>query len=518
MNKKFILSSLLFFATATSFAQNNKVIDNIIKEATENSQLEPLAHHLLDVIGPRLVGTPQMQQANDWVVKTYGDWNISAKKEKWGDWRAWQRGVTHVDLISPRLRTLEAIQLAWSPTLNGKTIEAEAVIIPQVKDSLDFANWLPSVKGKWVLVSMNKESGRPEKNWEEFATKTLFEKYKAEKEAASKAWLQNIKKTGLEDASKAIVLAVEKAGAAGVIINNWSQGFGADKVFGANTKTIPTINLSLEDYGLVYRLAKFGSKPTLRIQSESKDLGVTPVYNSIAEIKGKEKPNEYVMLSAHLDSWDGASGATDNGSGTIVMMEAMRLLKKFYPNPKRTIIAGHWGSEEQGLNGSRAFVEDNPKIVANLQALFNQDNGTGRVVNLSGQGYAKSKDYLTKWLTKVPDTIKNQIKTNFPGTPGGGGSDFASFVAVGAPGFSLSSISWDYGTYTWHTNRDTYDKLVFDEIRSNVILTAILVYMACEDPEKTSREKVADLGINERTQKPNVWPEQKKAKRKGGLD
>ncbi|MGV3545492.1 MAG: M20/M25/M40 family metallo-hydrolase, partial [Pedobacter sp.] len=361
----------------------------------------------------------------------------------------------------------------------------------------------------------NQLSGRPDKNWEEFATKDLFEKYKAEKAEALKKFSQNINRTGLK--AKELALALENAGAAAVVINNWSQGFGVDKVFGANTKKIPTINLSVEDYGLVYRLAKFGSKPVLNVTSESKELGLVPTFNTVAEMKSKQKPNEYVMLSAHLDSWDAASGATDNGSGTILMMETMRILKKFYPNPKRTILVGHWGSEEQGLNGSRAFVEDHPEIVKNLQALFNQDNGTGRVVNLAGQGFAQSEKFINRWLAKVPDTIKNQIKTSFPGIPGAGGSDFAAFVAVGAPGFSLSSTSWDYGTYTWHTNRDSYDKMVFEEIRSNAILAAILVYMACEDPEKFTTER-ADLPINPRTGQKVTWPEQRKAIRKGGVD
>ena len=180
-------------------------------------------------------------------------------------------------------------------------------------------------------------------------------------------------------------------------------------------------------------------------------------------------------------------------------------------------MVGHWGSEEQGLNGSRAFVEDHPEIVANLQALFNQDNGTGRVVNLSGQGFLHSYDYLSRWLSKVPADIRTQIQTTFPGNPGGGGSDFASFVAVGAPAFSLSSNSWLYGSYTWHTNRDTYDKIVWDDVRSNAILAAILVYMASEDLQKTSREKSV-LPANSRTGQPGRWPEQRKAIRKGGLD
>lgn len=516
MNTKLLLPSLLLFTSSFVFAQD-KVVDNIIKEANENSQLEKLAHELLDVVGPRLVGTPQMKQANDWVVKKYADWGISAKNEQWGQWRGWERGVTHVDLVSPRLRTLEATQLAWSPSTSGKPIKAEAIILPEnITDSISFQKWLPSVKGKLVLVSHNQISGRPDKNWEEFATKDLFEKYKKDKADALKKFNSNLAKTGLK--TKELALALENAGAAAVVINNWSQGFGVDKVFGANTKKIPTINLSVEDYGLVYRLAKFGSKPVLNVTSESKELGLVPTFNTLAEIKGKQKPNEYVMLSAHLDSWDASSGATDNGSGTILMMETMRILKKFYPNPKRTILVGHWGSEEQGLNGSRAFVEDHPEIVKNLQALFNQDNGTGRVVNLGGQGFAQSEKFINRWLAKVPDTIKNQINTSFPGVPGAGGSDFAAFVAVGAPGFNLSSLSWDYGTYTWHTNRDSYDKMVFEEIKNNAILAAILVYMACEDPEKFTTEKSNELPINPRTGKKSVWPEQKKATRKGGID
>jgi hypothetical protein len=515
MNRKLFLPGLLLFTSSFVFAQD-KVIDNIIKEANTNSQLESLAHELLDVVGPRLVGTPQMKQANDWVVKKYTDWGISAKNEQWGQWRGWERGITHVDLLSPRVRTLEATQLAWSPSTNGKAIKAEAIILPEeIADSASFQKWLPNVKGKLVLISHNQLSGRPDENWEEFATKELFEKYKKDKADASRNFFRNIAKTKLK--AKELAQTLENAGAAAIIINNWSQGFGVDKVFGAYTKNIPTVNLSLEDYGLVYRLAKYGSKPVLNVVSESKELGLMPTFNTLAEIKGKQKPNEYVMLSAHLDSWDGASGATDNGSGTIMMMETMRILKKFYPNPKRTILVGHWNSEEQGLNGSRAFVEDHPDIVKNLQALFNQDNGTGRVVNIGGQGFAKSEQFLTRWLAKVPDTIRNQIQTSFPGIPGAGGSDFISFVAANAPGFSLGSLSWDYGTYTWHTNRDTYDKMVFEEIKNNAILAAILVYMACEDQERFTTEK-GEMPVNPRTGQKAVWPIKKSPIRKGGVD
>ncbi|HEY1022022.1 MAG TPA: M20/M25/M40 family metallo-hydrolase, partial [Flavisolibacter sp.] len=489
--------------------------ESIVKEATENSQLEKLAHELMDGIGPRLVGTPQMQQAHDWAVAKYKTWGIPARNEKWGEWRGWERGVSHIDLVYPRLKSLEGMQLAWSPSTKGKGVTAELIILPDVADSLAFQQWLPQVKGKFVMISMAQPTGRPDYNWQEFATPESLEKMKKDRAAQSEAWRNRISKTGYT--VRTLPVALEKAGAAGIVASNWSSGFGVNKIFSAYTKKIPTVDIALEDYGLIYRLAESGSKPKISVRAESKEHGIVPTFNTLAEIKGSEKPEEYVILSAHFDSWDGGTGATDNGTGTITMMEAMRILKKVYPNPKRTILVGHWGSEEQGLNGSSAFVQDHPEIVKNIQALFNQDNGTGRVVNLSGQGFLHSYDYLGRWLSKVPEDIRKEIQTTFPGTPGGGGSDYASFVAAGAPAFSLSSLSWSYGSYTWHTNRDTYDKIVFDDVRSNAILTAILAYMASEDPNTTSREKIV-LPVNTRTGEQLKWPAQRTPIRKGGVN
>jgi hypothetical protein len=514
------LSKLIFFSVVAvtsnlAYAQiKDPVVDAIVKEANENSQLEKLGHELLDVIGPRLVGSPQMLQANEWAVAKYKEWNINAKNEKWGEWRGWERGVSHIDMIAPRVKSLEGMQLAWSPSTAGKTVTADVVILPDLADSLAFQKWLPSAKGKFVMISMNQPTGRPDYNWQEFATKESFDKMKKDRDIQTEAWAKRITKTGLT--ARTLPAALEKAGAAGIVMSYWSKGFGANKIFGASTKKIPTVDIALEDYGLLYRLAESGHTPKISVRGDSKEHGVVPTFNTIAEIKGSEKPDEYVILSAHFDSWDGGSGATDNGTGTLTMMEAMRILKKVYPNPKRTILVGHWGSEEQGLNGSRAFVEDHPEIVKNIQAVFNQDNGTGRVVNLSGQGFLNAYDYLGRWLSKVPENIKTPIETRFPGAPGGGGSDFASFVAVGAPAFSLSSLNWSYGTYTWHTNRDTYDKIVFDDVRSNAILAAIMAYQASEDPVKTSREK--SVLPNNAKGEPAAWPEQRKATRRGGLD
>lgn len=512
-------SSLVMFGlllTGLSFAQvKSDVVQAIVQEARNNSQLEHLGHELMDKIGPRLVGSPKMKQAHDWAVATYKNWGIDARNEKWGEWRGWDRGITHVDMVSPWVKSLSAMQLAWSPSTKGKSVTGEVVILPDVTDKAAFEKWLPTVKGKFVMVSMLQPTGRPDANWEEWGTEESIRKMKDLQKEKSETWNQRIKKTGYS--SRELPIVLENAGAAGILSSYWSNAFGADKIFGANTKKVPTVDILLEDYGLLYRLAESGSQPKITLRADSKETGVQPTFNTIAEMKGTEKPDEYVILSAHFDSWDGATGATDNGTGTLVMMEAMRILKKVYPNPKRTILVGHWGSEEQGLNGSRAFVEDHPEIVKNIQASFNQDNGTGRVTSINGQGFLHAYEYIGRWLSYVPEDIRKYIETSFPGSPGTGGSDFASFVMAGAPAFSLSSLSWNYWNYTWHTNLDTYDKIVFDEVRNNAILTAILAYAASEDPNRTSNEKSV-LPVDPRTGQPGLWPQPKSPTRKGGLD
>jgi len=506
----FLLSSTLLVAQ-----QKDAIVEGIIKEANENSHLEKLGHELLDVIGPRLVGTPQMKQAQDWAIKTFNGWGIDARSEKYGEWRGWERGITHIDMVYPRIQSLKGTQLAWNPSTSDKGVTAELMVFPTVANEAEFKKWLPSVKGKLVMISMKEATGRPDYNWKEFATDESFEKMKNERKAQSDAWRDNMRNSGFN--SRTIIGALEKAGAVGLVSSRWSDGFGVNKIFSASTKKIPTIDLELEDYTMLYRLVEYGNKPQIKIVAKSKDLGVVPTFNTIAEIKGTEFPEEYVILSAHFDSWDGATGATDNGTGTLVMMEAIRILKKMYPNPKRTILVGLWGSEEQGLNGSRAFVEDNPEIVKNTQALFNQDNGTGRVVNISGQGFLHAYDYIGRWLNAVPNNVAKHIETDFPGSPSSGGTDHASFVAAGAPAFNLSALNWSYWNYTWHTNRDTYDKIIFDDVRNNAILTAILAYKASEDPEKTSREQII-LPVNSRTGNKTTWPETRSPNRKGGLD
>ena len=358
---------------------------------------------------------------------------------------------------------------------------------------------------------MPQPTGRPDHNWDEFGRPESVERMKKERDSLTEAWNRKIEATGVS--SNSLPRILEEAGAAGILQCYWSREFGSNKIFGARTTTVPSLDISLEDYGILYRLAENGHKPRIRVETESKDLGTVPTFNTIAEIKGTEKPDEYVILSAHFDSWEGGSGATDNGTGTITMMEIARILKKVYPNPKRTILIGHWGSEEQGLNGSRAFVLDHPDIVEKTQAVFNQDNGTGRVANINGSGFLHAYDFMGRWLAAAPSNVTADIKTDFPGSPSSGGSDHASFTAAGIPAFMMSSLSWGYGTITWHTNLDTYDKLIFDDLRDNVILIATLAYKASEEAELVNREKrVMPMGRNGQ---PEQWPVIRQPRRTG---
>ncbi|MDR0193571.1 MAG: M20/M25/M40 family metallo-hydrolase [Myroides sp.] len=507
--RKGVLGVALLSGTMLFAQTQDPIVDAIVKEGTTNSQLKNYAFELLDVIGPRLVGTPQMMQAHNYVKGQYQAMGFEARNEEYGTWKAWERGATQITMTSPRIKSLEGMQLAWSPASKKGGVDGEVVVLVDAKTKAEFEAWLPSVKGKYVLISMHQPTGRPDYQWQNFATEESYAKMKEEKATVEKAWATRIKNTGYT--AKELPKVLEDAGAAGVVMSYWTGIMGANRIFGAETKKVPTIDIAVEDYGMLYRLAENGKKPRINVNAQSKDLGTAKTYNTIAELKGGEKVDEYVILSAHLDSWDGGTGATDNGTGIITMMEAARILKTVLPNPKRTILIGNWGSEEQGLNGSRAFVADHPELHNKIQVVFNQDNGTGRVANISGQGFLNSYQYLSDWLYAVPEKYKKEIKTNFPGSPSGGGSDHVSFVSKDIPGFMMSSLSWGYGNYTWHTNRDTADKIVYDDVQNNAILIAIMAYKASEEKELVSREKIV-LPLDNKGER-QEWPESKGPKR-----
>lgn len=561
-------------------AQTDATMQRIFRIGMDSSWAPRLAQTLLDSIGPRLTASPGHHAAGDWVVKMYKEWGIEAEKATYGTWRGWRRGVSHIDLVAPRTRSLEGTMLAWSPGTKGIPVTAEAIVLPKFRDSTEFVKWLPQAKGKIVLLSPAYPTCRPSEDWLRFGTPASIARMDTAIALMNREWAVMTGPDGRPDSTKlyrgtgyslalgtgTLGTRLEKAGVAGMISSRLklsgfsnpfaaaggrggagggaggggrggrggapvaggsmrgggpaasvtaantartaggpggSGGWGVVEIFETYNKVAPAVTLTCEDYGLVYRLAENNQHPKVKLDLDATLQGEKPTFNVLGTIKGTEKPNEYVMLSAHFDSWDGGSGATDNGTGTMMAMEAMRILKLAYPNPKRTIMVGHWASEEQGLNGSTAFTEDRPEVMQGLQALFNQDNGTGRVQSLSSSGLTAIGPHLKSWWQQLPsfytDSMSNNaVSWSFNDVPTGnpGGTDGAVFACFGTPSIGMGAVGWNYSTYTWHTNRDTYDKVVMDDLKHNATLAAALVYAASEDPDFISREK-----------SPGTWPE-----------
>lgn len=490
-------------------APTDPVILRIWEEGMTRSQAMTLAQQFLDPLGQRMTGSPQSDASQDWIVRQYASWGITARKERYGTWAGWERGVSHVDLISPRVRSLEATALTYSPGMR-RPVEGEVVTYPAgITTPEQFEAWLPNVKGKFFLMSAPRLSCRSPGQWAQFATPESREQTeKAQQELQQEFQAANLAMNG----GRSVWQKLKDAGAVGVFTFQFSNYPGVMKVFGSLQQTIPAFAVGCEDYGLLFRMARNNQGPKVRAFTDSRMLGERPVFNVVAEIRGSEKPDEYVVLSAHFDSWSSASGATDNGTGTITMLEALRIIRQVYPNPKRTILVGHWNGEEQGLNGSKAFTEDHPEVIAGLQALFNQDNGTGRIVNLSAGPFPGASDRLERYLGQIPNQITSSIRFTGVGTQQTGGTDHASFICHKAPAFNLGALSWDYSFSTWHTDRDTYDKLVDADLRNNATLVAMMAYLASEDPERMPRQIIDPLPQTPQGQ-PGVWRECTKAAR-----
>ncbi len=553
-------------AQTTQFPAQDPVIQRIWRLGMDSSQVQSLAQTMFDSIGPRLTASPGYKAASDWAISKYKSWGIEAKQDKYGTWRGWRRGTSHIDLMQPRVRSLEGTMLAWSPGTHGKAVTAEVITLPKFSDSTEFVKWLPKAKGKIVMLSPALPTCRPSEDWYRFSTPGAMARMDTLIARTNQEWAPDRDSTklyrgtgySLALGTGTLGVRLEKAGVVGTLTSRTkltgfpnpfadpnaaqggggggggggrggatpgpmsarggpvranpfaaapgapqgSGGWGVIEIFETYNTKAPAVTLTCEDYGLLFRLAENNQKPKVRLDLDAELLGEQPAFNTIATIKGSEKPDEYVMLSAHFDSWDGGSGATDNGTGTMMMMEAMRILKTAYPHPKRTILVGHWASEEQGLNGSTAFTEDHPEVMKGLQALFNQDNGTGRVQTLSSSGLSNIGVHLKDWYSKLPSYFTDSASANsvgwsFNDVPTGnpGGTDGAVFACFGTPSFGMGAVNWNYGTYTWHTNRDTYDKVVFDDLKHNATLVAEMAYLASEDPSFISREK-----------SPGTWP------------
>jgi carboxypeptidase Q len=472
--------------SAQTFRADDPVVRRLWSLGMDSSQVARLAQVLDDSIGMRLSGTSGFQSAVDWLMGVYRSWGITARQEQYGTTRGWRMGPVSAALLTPHVQTLEVQLLAFSPGTGGRPLEAEAVVLAAAQDSAAAQRWIGTTRGKFVLISAPEIMCRAPQELERYARPATVQNIDAQRQATRREHSARLAAFGNQNQ---LVSRLQAAGAAAIVTTNWSGGWGVNKIFGATADRIPSIDLSCEHYGMIWRLANNKQGPRLRLTADAEARPDQPMFNVIAELRGRELPNEYIILSAHLDSWHGANGATDNGTGTIMMLEALRILKQAYPNPRRTILVGHWGGEEQGLRGSTGFREMHPDIIEGIQVVFNQDNGTWRAELIEGQGFLGAGANLARWLSFVPTEISSNLKLDVPGNQDNAGSDHTAFICRGVPAFRLQSNYTEYRQYTWHTNRDTYDKVVLDDLKNNATLAAMLAYRASEDPTRVPRDK-----------------------------
>ena len=471
----------------------------IRQEATARSQILQTVHVLTDVYGPRLTGSPNLKAAGEWAVKQLTSWGLTnGHLEPWDFGKdGWANERVTAHLITPVKDALVVEVLAWTPSTTGVARgQAMQITLPTRPSATDLTDHLEriksTVKGKMVLVgphqsvpvTFNPSALRREDadvvgllNTPPAQTPTFVAPPRADQVAQrvmTNAQIQERVNQFLRD------------NGALVRINDAGRDHGQIRAFDNATRDIakapPTVVMRNEDYGRISRLLADKRQVELEFEivNRSYPEGRTS-YNVIAEIPGTDKADEVVVLGGHLDSWHAATGATDNAIGCSVMMEAVRILTAVGAKPRRTIRVALWSGEEQGLLGSAAYVrqhfgtfEDQKAEYSKLSAYFNMDSGTGRIRALTAFGPSATGDVLREATASFKDLgMLGATNTRSRST---GGTDSTNFNAAGLPGINTLLDPIQYQTYTWHTNLDTYERIVEDDVKKAAIVIAGAVY------------------------------------------
>ncbi|UCF18167.1 MAG: M20/M25/M40 family metallo-hydrolase [Gemmatimonadota bacterium] len=470
------------------------VVQLIREEGLQRSQIAELGGHLTDVIGPRLTGSPGMREANEWTAEILRGWGLeNVTIEPWGEFgRGWDNLSYSGRIVEPYVQVLSALPVAWTAGSDG-TIAGPAVVIEEVDSVADLEVYRGKLDGAFVLAREPQEIA-PE--FEPRPLRTSLDDLLAPAEeqrprfdpAEREQMMQRWRRERAMRDSVADFLATE--GIAGLLMPS-SRTYGILRVWGNNSgrrpeNEIPGLELAVshEQYGQIYRNVQRGIPVQLEIDVENKfyddDL---MAYNTLAEIPGTDKADEYVILGGHLDSWYAGTGATDNAAGCIVMMEAVRILKALDLKPRRTIRIALWSGEEQGLLGSRNWVQNHEDLWPRISAYVNVDNGTGRVRGIWDQENEAVIPLFEQILWPFRDLGVVAVKHGNTG-----GTDHLSFDRQGIPGFNFIQDPIEYSTRTHHTFADRYERLVIDDLKQAAVVVAATVYHLAMRDEMVPRK------------------------------
>jgi carboxypeptidase Q len=518
MRKIVFLFPVLFFAIVT-YSQNDapdlNIVNKIRQEGLQNSKVMEIAFYLTDVSGPRLTASPAYLKAANWTKDKLTSWGLTnAVVEPWGEFgKGWQQDRSYVAMTKPYYQPFIAMPKAWTKGTPGNTTMKSEVILITAKDSAGLQQYVGKLANKIVMTSNSdtlRPSFRPDaRRWEDTTLEKMASAVPQQTAArggrgnaspefmAMQAYNRTLNALMLKE-KPALILSMNARGNNGTLFVSSGGQYQKDA-----PEAPASVVISSDEYLRLQRLINAGIKVELEADIKTKfftsDL---KGYNVIAEIPGTDPvlKNEIVMLGAHLDSWHGSTGATDNASGCAVMMEAVRILKALDIKPRRTIRIALWGGEEQGLHGSRNYVKNHIGDPATMElkpaqekisAYYNLDNGTGRIRGVYLQGNAGVSSIFSQWLQPFNDLDAKTITLSNTG-----GTDHLSFDAVGIPGFQFIQDPIEYSTRTHHTNMDSYDHLVPEDLKQASVIVASFVYHTAMRDEKLPRKELPQARIN----------------------
>jgi hypothetical protein len=509
----FLLLFALTFALTLSAQDkaNPTALDVIKKQGLENSQVMELAELMTDVYGPRLTGSPGLDKASEWAMKTMKEWGMqNVALDEWGPFgKGWELKHFQMHCEAPNYFPVIAYPKAWSPSTNG--LVKGSVIYLNASTEQDLAKYKGQLKGKFVLL----DTLRVLKEWET----PLASRHDAESllDLANAGTptprpFRNFNPSGrnfvrvLRDfLSSEQPLAIIDRNFKGDYGTVFSSGASAKEgsAYDDNAQVIPQVTMAAEHYNRIFRMLARGINVTL-----SMDLRVAfsnpdkMEHNIIAEIPGTDLKDQVVMFGGHYDSWHTATGATDNAAGSAVMMEVARIIlqtiKETGIQPRRTLRLALWTGEEQGLYGSRGYVRKHlaeTDQLGNLQnvkpeqekisAYYNLDNGTGRIRGVYLQGNEQVAPIFREWLDPFRDMGATTLTLQNTG-----GTDHLSFHAVGIPGFQFIQDEVAYSNRTHHSNMDVFDHLVADDLKQASTIIAYFVWQTSQRNDMIPRRKM----------------------------
>ena len=507
-----LLITHCFLLQGLIFAQVDPDINaKIRKEGNENSKIMWTLHYLTDVYGPRLTGSPNHKASAEWAVRTMTEWGFeNAALEAWDFGNpGWLNESASGVITSPVRDNLTFEVLGWTPSAKKAKGQAVQVVIPrfpaperptvmqnptQEELTAYFNSIQAQVKGNIVLIGkpavVPVSFTPPVKRIDDETIKRRYDPNTPAPQGLGPGGPQTpvtprpnaLTPVELRDQLDKFLVDNKVK----VRINDAGEEHGKMRAFNGGNfdvkKVVPTVVMRNEDYGRIWRLLDDKSAVSLEfdIRNRVYPEGTTS-YNTVGEITGSDKRDEVIMLGGHLDSWHSATGATDNAVGCAVMMEAVRILKALGVKPRRTIRVALWSGEEQGLLGSQAYVKKHFGSFENPQqgyekfgGYFNIDSGTGRARGLSVFGPSEAATILRGYLAPFSDLgVAGAITTRSRGL---GGSDHTSFNQAGLPGIGVNQDPIEYFNTTWHTNLDTYERIVPEDVKASAIVIAAAVY------------------------------------------